>query len=200
MSVTSPMAILPSLIAFLEGSKYVLIFIGCYIEGSAVMMTTGLLWHLGKVDFWPAYLALLSADILSDTMWYMIGYHGARRFFNRWGHWFGMTPEIIAKVERKFHHHHINILIISKLTMGFGLAVPVLTVAGMLRVPFSRYILINLLGGIVWILCLMGIGYYFGNLLDYIPHDFQVGLAVALPIFFFLVLKLITRKLQTVDW
>lgn len=194
------MPFIPSFIAFLESSKYFLIFAGSYIEGSAVMMTTGLLWHLGTVEFWPAYIALLLGDVLSDTMWYFIGYHGARRFFARWGHWFGMTPDVIEKVERRFHHYHLRILIISKLTMGFGLAVPVLTVAGMLRVPFSRYLIINLLGGIAWVLFLMGIGYYFGNLLAYIPKDFQVVIAIAIPILFFFILREISQKLKTVDW
>lgn len=194
------MALLPSLISFLESSRYVLIFLGSFLEGSAVMMTTGLLWHLGTVAFWPAYLALLLGDILADTVWYAVGYFGARPFFNRYGHWFGTTPEVIQKVEGKFHQYHTNILIISKLTMGFGLAVPVLTVAGMLHVPFLRYITINILGGIVWILFLMGVGYYFGNLLAYIPKDFQIAIAIALPLVFFFALTKVAQRLKTVDW
>lgn len=194
------MSWLAPVLGVLESSKYILLFIGCYIEGSAVMMTAGLLWHLGVVDFWPAYAALIAADTLSDIMWYTIGYHGARRFFARWGHWFGITPESIAKVERRFHHYHLRILLISKLTMGFGLAVPVLTVAGMLRVPFGRYLAINVAGGIVWIACLMIIGYYFGNVLAHIPRDFQIALAVAVPLAFALILKQVAKRLETVDW
>ena len=191
---------LSSLFAFLEGSKYVLIFIGSYIEGSAVMMTTGFLWHLGTVAFWPAYGALLLGDILADLMWYAVGYHAARPFFARYGHWFGTAPDVIEKVEQRFHHYHTKILIISKLTMGFGLAVPILTVAGMLRVPFIRYITINLIGGMIWVFLLMSIGYYFGNVLDYAPKDFRVVIAILVPLLFFLALTLISRKLAKVDW
>jgi membrane protein DedA with SNARE-associated domain len=103
------------LLAFLESSKYALIFIGCYVEGSTVMMTTGLLWRTGIVAFWPAYLTLIVADVLSDIMWYFVGRYGARPFFNRWGHWFGATPDIVAKVERRFARYHTKILAISKL-------------------------------------------------------------------------------------
>lgn len=191
---------LSSLLAFLEQSKYVLIFIGSFVEGSAVMMTGGLLWHIGTVAFWPAYVALLLGDILADIMWYFVGRHAARSFFHRWGHFINVTPTIIEKVERRFHHYHTKILIISKLTMGFGLAVPILVVAGMMRVPFSSYLTINLVGGIVWILFLMGVGYYFGNVLAYIPHDFQIALAIAAPFVFILALRSVTRKLEKVDW
>ncbi len=194
------MDFLPSLIGFLEQSKYVLIFAGSFLEGSAVMMTTGLLWHIGTVAFWPAYAALLAGDFLADVMWYVIGHYGARSFFDRWGHFFGATPDVIGKVERRFNHYHTKILIISKLTMGLGLAVPILIVAGMLRVPFMRYLMINVLGGIVWVLFLMGIGYYFGDVLQQIPKDFQIAVAIAVPFLFFFGLRWVNRKLKEVDW
>jgi len=195
------MPFLTSFIAFLETSKYVLIFIGCYLEGSTVMMTTGLLWGLGTVEFWPAYGALILGDILSDIMWYFIGYYGARRFFGRWGHWFGVTPTIIDKVERRFGIYHTKVLIASKLSMGFGMfAVPILATAGMLRVPFARYVTINLFGSMVWVFSVMLVGYWFGNVLDYIPKNFQLALAIASVLFFFYILKKGAKMLEKVDW
>lgn len=194
------MEFIPALLAFLQSSKYVLIFLGSFFEGSAVMMTTGLLWHLGAVAFWPGYLALMLGDFLSDIMWYLVGHFAARSFFTRWGRFINVTPESIEKIERRFHRYHTKILVVSKLTMGFGFAVPVLVVAGMLRVPFLRYITINVLGGIVWILFLMGVGYYFGNVLQYIPKDSQIALAVAAPFVFLFALRAVSRKLATVDW
>lgn len=194
------MPLLASILEILESSKYVLIFIGCYVEGSTVMMTTGLLWRTGVVAFWPGYMTLLVADILSDIMWYFIGFYGAAPFIRRWGHWFGMNSEIVEKVKKRFHHYHTKILIISKLTMGFGFAVPVLTVAGMLKVPFGRFLLINTLGSIVWVLGNMAVGYYFGSVALSVHRDFQIALLIALPVLFYAILKLFTRKLKKVDW
>jgi membrane protein DedA with SNARE-associated domain len=194
------MAFFPSLIAFLESSKYVLIFAGSYIEGAGVMMATGLLWHLGTVDFWPAYGALLLGDVLADTMWYFIGFYGGRSFVARFGHWFGVTPAAILKVERRFNLYHTKILLFSKLTMGFGLSIPVLTVAGMMRVPYLRYITINTLGAVIWVLVLMWIGFHFGNILDLIPHDLQIVMTVALPVLAVLFLHALTRRLRSIEW
>lgn len=194
------MDILPSLLAFLEQSKYAIIFLGSFFEGSAVMITTGLLWHIGTVEFWPAYLTLMAGDFIADVVWYVIGHFAARPFFARWGHFFGATPDVLEKVERRFNHYHTKILIISKLTMGLGLAVPVLIVAGMMRVPFIRFATINLLGGIVWVLFLMGIGYYFGDILQQIPKDLQIAVAIAIPFLFFFGLRFVNRKLKEVDW
>lgn len=194
------MDFLPSLFTFLEQSKYVLIFLGSFFEGSVVMMTVGLLWSTGTVEFWPAYAALLVGDVISDIMWYGIGYFAARSFFLRWGYIFGATPEILEKVERRFNHYHTKILVISKLTMGLGLAVPILIVAGILRVPFIRYVTISVLGGIVWNLFMMGVGYHFGNVLIYISKDFQITIAIAVPFLFFFALRAINRKLAMVEW
>ena len=107
-------------LALLEASKYVLLGVGSFVEGTAVIMGGGFLWRLGQVDFWPAYLALMAGDFLSDLVWYYIGYHAARRLINRWGHLLSITPDVIQKVERRFHRYHTSILVLSKLSMGFG--------------------------------------------------------------------------------
>ncbi len=192
------MNLLTTLVVFLEQSKYFLLFAGSYLEGSAAMMTGGLLARLGIVSFGLAYLALFIGDVLADIMWYLIGRFAAFSFFVRYGYLIGATPEILKKVEVKFHHYHTKILIISKLTMGLGLAVPVLITAGMMRVPFSRYVTINILGGIVWIFLLMCIGYYFGNVLSYIPAKFGIAAAIATPFIFFFAMSLLTKKLKTI--
>lgn len=194
------MSFLASVWLFFEASKYPLLFIGCFIEGTIVMMGAGILWHSGVVEFWPAYIALLAADFLADVMWYVIGYFGARKFVNKWGHHIGMTPENVAKIERRFHKHHTWILLISKLSMGFGLAVATLTTAGMLRIPFYRYMAINVVGGFIWVYAMMLVGYYFGNVLAMIPREFQIGFAVVALALVFFGLQQLNKKLATVDW
>src|SRR3989344_4352434 len=70
------MSSLQSIVLFLEASKYVLLFVGSYIEGTAVMLPGGVLWRPGQVEFWPAYTALLAGDFLADLVWYGVGYFG----------------------------------------------------------------------------------------------------------------------------
>ena len=194
------MEIFGSIIAFLQATKYPLIFAGCYIEGTVVMLATGILWHQGVVNFWPAYIALMLGDFLSDLMWYFVGYFGARKGIERWGHRFGLTPGNLEKVERRFHKYHTQILYISKLSMGFGLAVATLTTAGMLRVPLSRYIFINLSGGIVWVFAVMVVGYYFGDVLALIPEQFQIAFSLFMLALAFFGLKWLSQRMASSDW
>ena len=191
---------LSNFVAILEASKYFLLFAGAYLEGTVVMMTGGLLWRLGQVEFWPAYGALMLGDFLSDMMWYFIGYFGARPFVARWGHLFGASPKVVKKIERRFHRYHTGILVISKLTMGFGLAVGTLMTAGMMRVSLVRYVTINVLCGIVWIFVIMLVGYYFGNILAYIPRQLQIVGGVAVVVGFFFGVRALSAQLAKSDW
>jgi membrane protein DedA with SNARE-associated domain len=194
------MDFLPQLLVFLEAAKYPLLFVGCFIEGTVVMMAAGVLWHAGTVDFLPAFISLLLADFLADLVWYFVGYFGARKVVERWGHRFGLTHENLSKVERRFHKHHTWILLVSKLSMGFGLAVATLTTAGMLRVPLYRYAIINGLGGVVWVFAMMLVGYYFGNVLALVPTEYQVVIAVTVLALIFLGLQLLNKRLANSDW
>ncbi len=191
---------LPALLAFLESSKYVLIFIGCFSEGSVVMMATGVLAFQGVVAFWPAFFVLMLGDILSDCMWYVLGRFGGRNFVDRWGYLVGATPAIVTKVEQRFGEYHTTILMISKLTMGFGFAIVTLMVAGLLRVRFIRFVGINVTGGLIWVFALYSLGYHFGNLLQDIPPELKIAGFVAGAVFMLIVLHVANKKLSEIEW
>lgn len=144
------------------------------------MVISGFLYHLGYLDFIPAYLALVFGDLLGDLFWYAVGHFGARPFLRRHGKFFSITPEIFEKIENKFHNHQNKIILISKVTMGFGFALATLTIAGAVRVPFKNFVLMNLLGGLVWTAVLMIVGYFFGQLYNSIEQKFQIAFIVFL--------------------
>lgn len=184
----------------IDSSKYALLFLGSYFEGSVAILTGGVLYRIGVVAFWPMYLSLFAADILADLTWYAIGYFGARRFFERYGKYVNLTPAVIEKAEDKFHTYHLRILVISKLTMGFGFATAILATAGMLRVSLMRFVVINVVAGIIWLSFLIGIGYYFGNILEHLPRSFQIGSVVAMIVVFFVVVRAISKYLAKAQW
>jgi len=160
--------------------RYVLAFFLAIVEGPMVMVASGILLKLGLFYFWPIYLALMLGDFAADLLWYAIGYHGARKFVDRWGHYFSLTPKVIARLERLFKNHHDKILFISKITMGFGFALATLIAAGMAKVPFKKYALYNLLGGFVWTGILLGAGYFFGQIYSVLGKGFKVAFIIFL--------------------
>ncbi len=142
------------------------------------MVACGFLLRLGVFSFWPIYLALMLGDFVADIIWYFVGYYGARKFADRWGKYFSITPEMLEKLEVLFHNHQSKILFISKITMGFGFALATLIAAGMAKVPLKKYALFNFLGGFVWTALLIGVGYFFGHLYTIIDKSFKVAFLV----------------------
>jgi membrane-associated protein len=175
-------AFLNNIIFWINSSKYILLFLGAAVEGPVVMMTGGFLYKIGQFSFLPMYLALVFGDFAADIVWYCIGRFATRHTIFKYGKIVNLTPETLEKIEDRFRKYHQNILIISKLTMGLGFATVVLTVAGIFKVPFKRYAVINLVGGVVWVAFLVTVGYFFGNIYASIsgPEKFVFAIVVFL--------------------
>ena len=144
--------------------RYPIIFLAVIAEGPVIMLGSGVLLRLGNFDLVPLFLTLLIGDLVADVVWYFVGLYAAEPFLKRFGHIFGVTHEVFEKMEGVFRRHDVKILFISKITMGFGFALATLIAAGAVRVPFRKYILLNLFGGFLWTSLLMAAGYFFGNL------------------------------------
>ncbi len=191
---------LSGLVAFIEASRYGLLFISTLLGSPVVMIAAGYLVHIGQLEFWAAYGTIVAADVVGDVVWYWVGRIGARPFLARFGHRLGITPELVDKLENRFNHHHERILIISKLTMGLGVAIGVLAVAGMMRVPFWRYMVVNISGELVWALIPIGIGFYFGNVSELLPPSFRIWFALIGLVVVVLISRAAIKRLSKKDW
>ena len=143
---------------------YAVIIVLACAEGPILSILFGALIKTGAFSFWPVYIALMVGDLIGDTIWYQIGRHVGMRFVRRFGKYFSVTESRVKRITEVFNKYHEKILIVSKLTCGFGFAVVTLMVAGMVKIPFLRYLTINFVGQFVWTGMLIGVGYFIGNL------------------------------------
>ena len=151
------------LIIWIESSKYVLLFLGCLVQGPIVTLASGFLFSLHTFDFIPMYLALFLGNLCVDMAWYAIGRFGTRSIIFKYGHFLGITPEKFKRIESYFSLYHQKILIFFKLTAGLGFTIIALVAAGMFKVSFKKYFFLMFICNIIWILLLLAIGYSFGN-------------------------------------
>jgi membrane-associated protein len=82
---------------------------------------------------------------------------------NRFGKYISLTTEGLVKVEKLFHKYDFTILIISKLLMGLGIPGAVLATAGIVKLPFKKFLLYNFIGQIMWSGALLAVGYFVGD-------------------------------------
>lgn len=175
--------------------RYTLLFLLAFIEGPIISVVAGFLSSTGHLNIFVAYLAVLFGDVFGDAMYYLFGYFGRERFVERWGRYFGITLERVRNLEKLFGIHSGKTLLIGKWTHAFGFAV--LLSAGIVKMPFKKFIWINFLGSLPKSLVFVLIGYYFGQ--AYVQIDKYIGyatLSMSLGVFLIVGVYIFVKKLK----
>lgn len=165
--------------------KYLLIFIAAIIEGPMTMVLTGFFSRLGYFNVWLAFPFVLCGDLVGDWFWYSLGRFQARKVVTRFGHFVGLTPDVIVKVEGLFSRYQNRIIFISKMTMGLGFAIATLITAGMLKIKFREFMTFNFLGGLIWVTGLLTVGYTIGHAYLAIGFGFRIMFIISAVVFLF---------------
>lgn len=158
--------------------KYLLVLLLSIIEGPVIMTFSGMLWRLNYFSFLPLYFSLMIGDLIADAFWYSLGYFGGHNLIKKYGKYFNISEERLEKFSNLFKKHQSKILFLSKVTMGFGFALVVLIAAGISRISFKKYIIINFFGQIIWTIILMTLGYFFGTLYLFIDKSLRSGFII----------------------
>jgi membrane protein DedA with SNARE-associated domain len=151
------------LINLLIQYKYSILIPLGFIEGHIVSLASGFLAHQGYLNPVLAGICIAIGNLLGDIVLYWLGYYKGDRFINRYGKTFGITTELVSKGHELFHKHKSRVLMISKLTNGFGFAMAVLFSAGAMKIPFKKFLFWNVIGETLWTGLLISLGYFFGT-------------------------------------
>ena len=143
---------------------YIIMAPAAMVLGPIVSLVAGVLLRLDVISLVPTVLALAAGELGADVVWYWVGRRYGGSFVERFGRYFGMTPASIASAMNLFGKHHDIIIFTSKLTAGLGFAMVILFAAGLSRVPFRRYMMLNIAGQFLWTASLLSIGYFLGHI------------------------------------
>lgn len=143
--------------------RYAFLVPGALFIGPLVSLSAGALIRLDVLELWITACILMGTELLGDIFWYQIGRRWGEPFVHTFGRFIGIHAARVEIVKRLYHRHHDKIIIISKLTAGFGFAPAIYFTAGLSRVPFRRYMIINIVGQVIWTSAMLGIGYYLGH-------------------------------------
>jgi membrane protein DedA with SNARE-associated domain len=143
--------------------RYAFLVPGALFIGPLVSLTAGALIRIGVLDLTTTALVLMSTELLGDVFWYWVGSVWGEPFISKFGRLVGISEFRVSAAKILYKKHHDLIIIISKLTAGFGFAPAIYFTAGLSKVPFGRYMIINTIGQIIWTFTMLGIGYYLGH-------------------------------------
>ena len=177
-----------SIIALILQYRYLIVLPLAIIEGPVLALVCGFILRFGQFDLLPIFLCLMVGDFVSDIQWYYIGYYGGRPLVLRFGRFFSITEQQLAVAEKLYHRHYGWILFLSKITMGFGFAVAIVAVAGIVKIPFKKYMLVNVLSQPIWTGTLLAVGYFFGEFYLRFNNGLEIlGFIAAVVVFLLLI-------------
>ncbi len=181
-----------TLIQLVISYKYAFLVPAAFLEGHIITLIAGFLSRLGYLNPFLAGVCVAFGNLLGDIALYWLGYYKGESIAKGWGKYFGITDASIERVNRIFHKHKSRILMISKLTNGFGLAMVVLFTAGMIRIPFRTFMKWNILGECLWTGILVALGFFLGHLYTVIDNIvWRIGVIGVIIALLFLLMRFI---------
>jgi len=148
------------------GYPFVALFIGIEssgipFPGETMLVTAAVYAGSGHLSIgWVIFFGAVGA-VVGDNAGYLAGRYGGRRLVDRYGKYVWIKPHHIDYAEGFFKKHGDK-------TVFFGRHLAVLRawaafLAGMNRMPWPKFLLYNLLGGITWVALYGMLGYLLGH-------------------------------------
>ena len=153
----------------LEPGSYVgiivfLILTGCGlpIPEEVPVIVAGVLAAAGQLNPWLALASCIFGALAGDSAMYWLGYHFGRGLLKDHPWWVRfVTPEREAYVERLFRQHGLKVFFAARFLVV--LRSPLLIAAGIMRVSFVRFFLIDVLSATVVVGAFYALAYFYGR-------------------------------------
>jgi len=148
-----------------------------YLPGDSLLFAVGAISaRQGSVIHWMPMAACLSvAAILGDTINYAIGHWLGPKIFSRENSLL-LSKKHLMRTHQFYEKHGGKTVVLARFIPVIRTFAPF--VAGVGGMNYSRFLLFNVVGGLVWTLLFLGTGYRFANLPVVKEHFHYVILAI----------------------
>ena len=109
---------------------------------------------------WIIVVATMAAT-LGDNLGFALGYYGGRPLLGRYQSIFRVRASSLEQGERLFARYGALTVFLARFI--FGMRIVAGPLAGVLRMPWRRFLVFNFLGAAVWVTAISGAGYLFGQ-------------------------------------
>ncbi|HYP06834.1 MAG TPA: VTT domain-containing protein [Bryobacteraceae bacterium] len=145
------------------------LLIGFFLPGDSLLFTVGVVAGAGQLDMFTINALLIVAAIVGDATGYMLGRKAGPHVFNRPDSRFFKREHLMRTHE--FYEKH------GGKTIVYARFVPIVRtfapfVAGVAGMPYSRFVMFNVFGGIGWVVLMTTAGYFLGGI-PFIQRHFE---------------------------
>jgi membrane protein DedA with SNARE-associated domain len=170
---------------------------GVPAPGQTILIAAGVYAGTGQLNLALVLVCGVAAAVCGDNIGYAIGHYGGRPLVLRFGRYVWLTEERLATAERFFAKHGNIVVPVARFIDGLRQVNGV--VAGMVGMPWWRFLAFNFIGALAWVCVWVIVGYLAGDHIDTIFSTFDryekyVLAAVALVVVALLARWLIRRR------
>ena len=168
--------VLTLLVEHNQALVYLIIFVGLIFEGEVILMSTGILAHLGALNIWFALCFVLVGGF-SKTL---LGYHIGKVIHDKWH-----DTKVLKYIEKRvfnfmprFDQKPFWSIFISKFIIGFNYMVIIF--AGYKKVNYRKYLKAEIISTIIWAPLMLSLGYFFSYTALHISREIWKFLSIVL--------------------
>ncbi len=168
------------LAAFLESSA----FLGLLVPGESIVIIAGVLASQGYLDLGDCITVISLGAVLGDTAGYSLGRFFGRDYFKKHGRLLFVKTKHLERAVIYFQRHGGKTIFFGRFIGFFRAMAPF--AAGISKMPYGRFLIFNVTGGVLWATSFTLLGYFFA--LSWRATEHRVGRAGVFALFIFIII------------
>lgn len=156
---------------------YPILFLGIFFEGETFLLIGAYLAHRGYLSLVPVLAICFAATVIADQVYFWLGRTRGKRILARHPKWESRVGRLSRLLER------FQLLLILSFRFLYGMRILAPLVIGASGYPPGTFLALNMIGALVWVLCIGLAGYAFGHAMEVViedihRYDLQIVLAI----------------------
>ena len=135
---------------------------GIPLPGETILLLASFLAY-SEHDLQLSWIIVVATAVttLGGSLGFALGYHGGRPLLERYRRLFRIQDQTLARGKRLFERYGSVTIFFARFV--FGMRILAGPMAGVLRMPWRKFLIFNFLGAAVWVTAISSVGYLFGR-------------------------------------
>lgn len=169
-------------------------FFGFFLPGDSLLFTAGLLASQNFLNIWVLLIFVPISAILGDNFGYWFGTKVGPKIFTREDSFF-FHKHHIERAREFYAKYGVKAIVIARFVPVVRTFVPVL--AGVGQMPYHTFMKYNILGGLLWSLTMLLLGFSLGSVIPNIDrYILPIVFAIVIISFMPIIREVIIHKLK----
>ena len=138
---------------------------------TTLLLAAFLAFSQHRLTLWGIILVGVVACTIGDNLGYWIGHRGGRPLLERQRKLFRISQQHLERGERFFAKYGSFTIFFARFI--FGMRIIAGPLAGVLKMPWKKFLLFNFLGAAVWVSTVASLGYFFGSRMQWLTEQLQ---------------------------